>query len=223
MARPLLIDLFCGAGGASMGYYRAGFDVLGVDHEPQKRYPFDFIEGDVFQLWDSLPHERAAAYAASPPCQAYSVTRYIRGGADHPDHVAGTRDLLWRTGKPYAIENVPGAPLKNPIVLCGTMFPGLRVYRHRLFECRPAVWFPPAACCHWGRPMPSAINGAFHTLDNQDFITVAGNRYRASDGRRAMGIDWMTRAELSQAIPPAYTEFIGRHLMRAVREDEHRA
>jgi DNA (cytosine-5)-methyltransferase 1 len=116
-------------------------------------------------------------------------------------------------GKPYVIENVPGAPLENPLMLCGSMFPGLRVYRHRLFECDPAIYFPPAACNHSFK-MP-ASRGNYHSLTADNFITCVGHNFKASDGRRAMGIDWMTRTELAQAIPPAYTEWLGQQMQAA--------
>lgn len=207
--RPLLIDLFCGAGGAAMGYHRAGFDVLGVDHEPQPRYPFEFIQGDVFEVWGDLPHDAAAAYHASPPCQAYSATQQLQNN-EHPDLVADTRKLLQATGKPYAIENVPGSPLIDPVVLYGTMF-GLRVNRPRLFECSFTVPFmlapPPAPQAKMGRP----------PRWKGDFIQPVGNFSAVDYARDAMGIDWMTRDELAQAIPPAYTEYIGKYLMEHIK------
>ena len=219
MTRPLLVDLFCGAGGASMGYYRAGFNILGVDHKPQKNYPFEFIQGDVFEVWDDLPHDDIAAYAASPPCQAYSVTKSLHDN-EHPDLVAATRKLLLRTGKPYVIENVPGAPLINPLTLCGSMF-GLNVYKHRRFESVPILWWPPSQCQHNGTygniaKMRSTGRTTCPTLAEFDFIDVTGKGFRVADGRRAMGIDWMVTNELSQAIPPAFTEWIGRQLIQVV-------
>ena len=211
--RPILLDTFCKAGGCSVGYYRAGFDVVGVDIEPQPRYPYKFIQADALEFIAEHGHKYDAIHA-SPPCQVYSVTAPQSNG-NHPDLVEPVRDLLATTGKPYVIENVPGAPLENPLILCGTMF-GLKVIRHRLFECNPPIWFPPATCqCKDAytashRGYSSFENGATH-------ISVVGNNYAADDGREAMGIDWMIRAELSQAIPPAYTEYIGRFLIEAVR------
>jgi len=231
----ILLDLFCGAGGGSVGFHHAGFDVVGVDINMQKRYPYDFLQMDALDALrkliagDGLLFGSRCIYlsdiaviAASPPCQVYSVTASLSNG-NHPDLVAITRDALIGTGKPYVIENVPGSPLINPLMLCGTMF-GLRVIRHRLFECNPSIWFPPAICNHWGtasssgrgkKPtnVPGYVPG---TLINYDFITVAGSDYIVADGRIAMGIDWMTKKELSQAIPPAYTEFIGKHLIRVL-------
>ena len=208
--KPMLLDLFCGAGGAAMGYHRAGFEVVGVDIKPQKHYPFEFHQADALVY----PLEGFDAIHASPPCQHYSLaTRAHPGLRDkYPDLVAVIRGKLGGTNKPFVIENVPQAPLLNPLMLCGTMF-GLRVKRHRLFECRPPIYFPSASCsCGNAKTkvgyhvQPSFARGA-------RLLTVAGDNYCAEDGRIAMGIDWMTRKELSQAIPPAYTEFIGKQLL----------
>lgn len=207
-----LLDAFCGAGGCSVGYSRAGFDVVGVDINPQPNYPFEFRQGDALEFIAAHGHEFDVIHA-SPPCQAYSVLKHLTT-KDSPELVEEVRDLLFATGKPFVIENVPGAPLDNPLVLCGSMF-GLPLIRHRLFECRPALWFPPGPCqckhlyTHAGNGVSSFGNGA-------TAISVAGHNYRADDGRLAMGIDWMTRSELSQAIPPAYTEYIGRQLLKAL-------
>lgn len=207
-----LLDIFCGAGGAAMGYYQAGFDeIVGVDIKPQPHYPFEFVQADAIEFCTAYGAEFDVIHA-SPPCQAYSVTASL-SRRKHPMLIEETRDALQATGRPWVIENVPGAPLINPLVLCGTMF-GLRVIRHRLFECSPVLWFPPRMCLHVGRASGSRLRntGKTHTLGFKDgyaYITVAGNNYLASEGRAAMGIDWMTRNELSQAIPPAYTRWIG--------------
>ena len=204
-----------------MGYHRAGFDVTGVDIAPQPRYPFAFIQADALEYVREHGHEYDVIHA-SPPCQAYSATLPIRGN-EHPDLVAPVRALLMATGRPFIIENVPGAPLENPLTLCGTMF-GLRVIRHRLFEIHPEpIWFPPEPCCHNGKATsasnrtPGKTNG-FAT--GHSYITVVGNSYLIADGRAAMGIDWMTRRGLSQAIPPAYTEWIGRQILPLMGEGE---
>jgi len=209
--RPRLLDTFSGAGGAAMGYHRAGFDVVGVDNRPQKRYPFEFHQADALEFIAQHGHE-FDVIAASPPCQAYSVTRSLHSN-EHPDLVAATRDALRATGKPYVIENVPGAPLTNYVILCGTMF-GLQVIRHRWFECEPPILFAPASCNHTGRTGQS--KGQYHTLDKSDLITCVGHNFQARSGRIAMGIDWMTRDELAQAIPPAYTEWLGRRILAAL-------
>ena len=205
-----LLDTFCGAGGAAVGYHRAGFEVVGVDIAPQPHYPFEFHRAEALEYIREHGHEFDVIHA-SPPCQAYSVTKSLHDN-DHPDLVVQVRRTLEATHKPYVIENVPGAPLVDYVILCGTMF-GLRVIRHRLFECKPTIWFSPAACNHAGRMAPS--KGQYHSLDGYDFITCAGHNFKADAGRKAMGIDWMTRDELSQALPPAYTEWLGRRILEA--------
>jgi DNA (cytosine-5)-methyltransferase 1 len=211
--RPLLLDLFCGAGGAAMGYHRAGFDVIGVDINPQPHYPFEFMCADVLdglEGWGDL----ASAIHASPPCQAYSRLDRVNRKKNYPDLIAPTRELLKLTRLPWVIENVPEAPLNDPVTLCGSMFE-LDVRRHRAFEtswglsphhwpCRHQMWAP-----------------RFRSLDARakTLATVVGVHghlnYPGEFALRqaAMGIDWMTNAELTQAIPPAYTEYIGQQLM----------
>lgn len=203
-----------------MGYHRAGFDVVGVDIEPQPRYPFEFHQADAFEFVEQHGHEFDAIHA-SPPCQAYSRT-FAMSNKKHPDLIDKTRIRLLATGKPFVIENVIGAPLENPLLLCGSMF-GLGVIRHRLFECRPPIWFPPGPCqCKHGGATGarSRRSGKGRTvslvLDNLRFVTVCGNDYLADEGRAAMGIDWMPKKDLSQAIPPAYTEWIGKQLYRSL-------
>lgn len=201
-----------------MGYYRAGFDVVGVDIKPQPRYPFEFHQSDALEYCAEHWQEFDAIHA-SPPCQAYSVTKSLTN-KNHPELVPQTREILAGTGKPYVIENVPGAPLVNPLMLCGTMF-GLRVIRHRLFECNPAIWFPPSTCAHeglatGGRERRLGDTKTPRLSDGYKYVTVAGNNYIANEGRDAMGINWTNKKELSQAIPPAYTEFIGKQMLTVV-------
>jgi DNA (cytosine-5)-methyltransferase 1 len=213
-ARPRLLDLFCGAGGAAMGYVRAGFEVVGVDVAGQPRYPFDFIKGDA--LWflrtrgvTSPGHWGGSGFDAihaSPPCQAYTKARKLQGN-DHADLIEPVRELLEATGLPYVIENVKGAPLVDPVMLEGQMFDGLNVHRPRLFETNwhlevPALIPPPPRQTKMGRP---PIEG--------EAMQVVGHFSDVPAGRKAMGIDWMMQGELAQAIPPAYTEFIGRQLL----------
>ncbi len=216
-----LLDLFCGAGGCAVGYHQAGFtNITGVDIVSMPRYPFRFIQADALEYLARHGQEFDVIHA-SPPCQAYSVTAPLSSG-NHPALVGQIRLALYETGRPYIIENVPGAPLMNPLMLCGTMF-GLGVLRHRLFECNPEIWFPPASCAHDGRTTGNRCARAGITRtpsaekDGYRFITVAGNNYLADEGRRAMGIDWMTKKELSQAIPPAYTKWIGKCLIKALK------
>jgi DNA (cytosine-5)-methyltransferase 1 len=213
-----LLDLFCGAGGCAMGYYRVGFtEIVGIDIEPQKRYPFEFVQGDALEFVAKYGHEFDMIHA-SPPCQVYSVTAPL-SNAGHPDLVRPTREALQATGKPYIIENVIGAPLTNAIMLCGTMFQ-LRVIRHRLFECNPYLWMPPAQCKHTGKigNQSLVINGkrVINSFDHVDILCIAGHNFRASDARVAMDINWMSRDELSQAIPPAYTEWLGKEILKLI-------
>lgn len=215
-----LLDLFCGAGGAGMGYHRAGFEVVGVDINPQPNYPFAFVRADAIQY--ALAHGWAFdAIHASPPCQAHSQLRQLHKSADygdrHIDLIPQTRFVLNALGAPYVIENVPGAraALRNPITLCGATF-GLKVYRHRLFESN-VMLFAPEHAPHRDNT-PSAGRG----VSAKGFVSVIGSGgIQGIDGssaaykNMAMGIDWMTQKELAQSIPPAYTEYIGRQLMRA--------
>ena len=201
--RPLLLDLFCGAGGAAMGYHRAGFDVVGVDINPQPNYPFEFFQGDamawVLDTYD--PEYGFDAIHASPPCQAYSAASHL---PDHPDLYEEVRELIEETGLPYVIENVPGAPFRSGITLCGSMF-DLPVRRHRNFETSFLVLRQP--CDHSGE-RPYTITGH---AGAGDFAHHRGAS--AEDGPKLMDCDWMTWTEACQAIPPAYTEYIGTQLL----------
>lgn len=211
MNRPVAFDFFCCAGGAGVGLYRAGFEVIGVDITERKNYPFAYIRGNLFKL-DRRLIEWGDFYWASPPCQHHSDLAKRNGNAhEWPDHIPATRALLQSLGKPWVIENVEGAPLINPVTLCGTMFPGLRVLRHRLFETN----FPLAAPDHLSHPICHTFDkrkGQFGKTDEmRDFVQVTGGgncTLRAASD--AMGIDWMTKTELNEAIPPAYSEHIGR-------------
>ena len=216
-----LLDLFCCAGGAGMGYHLAGFEVTGVDRRPQPRYPFTFIQGDALEYLAAHGHEYDALHA-SPPCQAY--TRMNQGllesqgrKKDHPDLIAATRARILAFGKPYVIENVEGAPLLNPHRLCGSSF-GLLVQRHRLFETSFFCLTP--ECRH---ELYIADKPPLHRLQGVSRVVGCyGNGRGKGDDMalwsKAMGITWMTRKELAQAIPPAYTEFLGRCLISEVRQ-----
>lgn len=227
---PLLLDLFCGAGGAAEGYHRAGFEVVGVDNVFQPRYPFHFIEADALEYlaelvsistWDQPPSWGYDAIHASPPCQRHSMMTRVAGKpAEHPDLVGPTRDLLRTTGLPYVIENVVGAPLEEPVKLCGSMF-GLgaacrdgqwrQLRRHRLFEAN----FPLMAyqCAHEGEPVGVYGNGGGQQKTVWNGGANRGYMATKAEAEDALGIDWMLKTELSQSIPPAYTQFIGEQML----------
>jgi DNA (cytosine-5)-methyltransferase 1 len=208
-----LLDLYCCAGGCSMGYHRVGFDVTGIDLKPQPHYPFRFIQADAIDYCREYGHEYDAIHA-SPPCQAYSVTHAMHHRRPHPDLVAKTRDVLVSIGKPYIIENVVGAPLHSPLTLCGLMF-GLKVLRHRLFETS-FFMLSPYHPTHPDNITTNACRGYSSFSKGATHITMAGENFRRVDAITALNGDcsWMTRKELAQAIPPAYTEFIGRELIK---------
>lgn len=212
-----VLDLFCKAGGASMGLHRAGFDVTGVDIEPQPRYPFRFIQDDAM-AW--LCGERAPLASfdliwASPPCQKYSAMSVVTGRkGQYPDLVGAVRDTLTSSGVPYIIENVEGAPLQNAILLCGTMF-GLLVMRHRLFETNPPIYFPPGPCAHMRR----VVKHGRRPNRNGHYAAATGHFTDVAFVREAMDIDWMIRDELAQAIPPAYSEWLARQITALVERN----
>ncbi len=217
--KPRLLDLFCGAGGVACGYVRAGFEVVGVDNRPMPRYlksgASEFIQADALEYLVAHGHEFDAIHA-SPPCQAYSKTRTIHQGKPnakvHPDLVGPTRDLLIASGNPYVIENVEGSPLIDPMMLCGTYF-GLRVKRHRLFESSTYLMAPAVECSH---PPRGSFVQTGRPLKEGDWVICAGHISGIKIAGKAMGIDWMNRDELVQAIPPVFTEFIGRQLMNCL-------
>ena len=204
-----LLDLFCGAGGASVGYHRAGFDVWGVDINPQKNYPFVFVQDDALDFLRKFGSEFDVIHA-SPPCQRHSAMSNCRPGlADtYPDLIDPVRELLIELGKPYIIENVPGSPLRDPITLCGHMF-GLELYRHRLFETS----FELAAPEHPKHVVPASRAG--HWTPGT-IMSVSGHIAPIAQARKAMGIDWMNREELAESIPPVFTDYIGSRLLSMV-------
>lgn len=210
-----LLDLFCGAGGASVGYARAGFEVVGVDIAPQPNYPFEFYRADALEF----PLGGFDVIHASPPCQAYSVaTKAWNGRDDHPELIAPVRRRLVESGAAYVIENVQGAPLEDALLLCGSSF-GLDVRRHRLFEsnvplvgptCNHRLHTPRFPALRSGRTTLASVVGVFGTGGGDAKDIVAW--------KRAMRIDWMvTKHELAESIPPAYTEFLGRQLWLGLR------
>jgi len=212
--KPRLLDLFCCAGGVAAGYDRAGFEVVGVDIDPQPNFPFEFIQADALALPMKFLKSFDAIHA-SPPCQSYSDLAKRNGNAhEWPRLVEPVREMLIRSGKPYVIENVEGAPLLNPVVLCGTMFKGLRVLRHRLFESNFTITVPPHGkhpICHTFDKRKAQYG---KTNDMVDFVSVnGGGNCTVAAAKDAMGIDWMTKDEMNEAIPPVYMEFIGKQLI----------
>jgi DNA (cytosine-5)-methyltransferase 1 len=222
--RPLLIDAYCCGGAASMGYHRAGFDVIGVDIAPQPDYPFEFHQGDAIEFIKEHGH-RADVIAGSPPCQHKSRLRHYNDTAErraayhgkYPNLIPQTREAMVATGKPYVIENVPQADLINPIVLCGHMF-GLTLYRHRAFESNMRLTAPPEPKPY--HPYRCTRNGYLPTPD-RPYMSIHGGKHSRAWQRKAaevMGAPWLTTiVAVCEAIPPAYTEHIGRQLMEALR------
>jgi DNA (cytosine-5)-methyltransferase 1 len=204
-----LLDLFCGAGGASMGYAMAGFEVTGIDIKHGKRYPFEYIKGDVREYLNPEYLSQFDVITASPPCQTFSATKHLRNaqgkGTTKINMIPEVREALIASGKPYVIENVPGAPLINAVQLCGSGF-GLKVRRHRLFESN--LKLTGNECNHRNQGKPVGIYGSM-----RDEIPNGGHTAKTMDeAKQAMGIDWMIWSELVEAIPPAYTQFIGEQI-----------
>ena len=225
MTRPRLLDLYCCAGGAAVGYHRAGFDVVGVDIAFQRNYPYEFHQGDALDYVAEHGHEFDAIHA-SPPCQAFSKTRTLHNN-EHPDLVVPTREALQATGKPYIIENVVGAPLLDPLMLCGTEFGmtaldvdgvPLKVLRHRLFESNIPLTRR-GECDHDPSILTASIYGAGGgwTPEHRDSPTRRGGYVPHTDVcRELLGVDWTTKHELSQVVPPAFTEHLGRQLIQHI-------
>jgi DNA (cytosine-5)-methyltransferase 1 len=225
--------LFCGAGGAAMGYHRVGFEVVGVDIAPQPNYPFEFRQGNALDAfnWIAGGHhmswiDQFDAIHASPPCQAF--TAYQRTGkvGEYPDLIAPARELLRDSGLPFVIENVVGAPLEDPVLICGSMFdPPMDIQRHRLFEANWPLRSPQWPCRHklqgpdrfpGGR---SVARTGVSTGLVRGTIEIGSWDIPLARQQEAMGMDWTTLEELSEAIPPAYTEFIGTQLLAHVRAE----
>lgn len=216
-SKPRLLDLFCCAGGAAKGYYRAGFEILGVDIAWQARYPYAFQQGDAISVARTvLAGGRFDAIHASPPCQAHSDLQK-QSKRHYEDFIPATRQLCQQSGLPYIIENVEGAPLHAPVMLCGTMFPGLRVLRHRLFESNIALTVPTHTDIHPLVFTHDKRKAHYGRLDqNESFVQVTGGgNCTIANARAAMGIDWMNKQELNEALPPVYTEYLGRQLLAA--------
>jgi len=205
----LVLDLCCGAGGSAMGIMQAwpGCTIVGVDIKPQPHFPFEFIQDDWKNFLQRFGRDFNFIWAG-PVCKRYTRMTNCRPGRSsfHPDDISIMRTMLQKIYRPWVIENVPGAPLQNPIILCGQMF-NLPIYRHRLFECsfladqpkHPQHKTPASRAGHWE---PGTI------------LSIAGNFSPVSLAREAMGIPWMTRNELSQAIPPIYSKYILKYSTR---------
>jgi DNA (cytosine-5)-methyltransferase 1 len=217
MSRPKLLDLFCGAGGAAMGYHLAGFDVYGVDIKHQPNYPFWFRQADALEF----PLDGFDVIHASPPCQGYSdMAKPTK--REYPLLIEPIRERLQAAGVPYVIENVEGAPLIDPVLLCGVER-GLRLgeyvlRRHRLFESNVPLRSNGCAC-HKGDGITMAVYGGGNTTKARTSATSGGRPYKGTaDERRAiMGMPWATMAEVNEAIPPAYAEFVGRQVIKQTK------
>ncbi len=216
MSKLLLLDLFSGAGGCARGYQLAGFYVVGVDLHPQPHYGGDaFYQDDALHVldvllsggtWHGYRLPDIAGIHASPPCQRYSICQnFLQQPQAYPDLLPVIRQRLMASGKPWVIENVPGAPMLSGVILCGSMF-GLGVKRHRYFEASFPL-FAPGPCRHAG----TVKGGAYISVFGK-----GGRGFTKERGGQAMGIDWMTVDEMRQAIPPAYTEWVGRQLMEVL-------
>ena len=227
MTRPKLLDLFCCEGGAGTGYDQAGFDVTGVDLEPRfaKRYPFAFINADAIEFVKEHGHEYDVIHA-SPPCQPYSITRHGHS-VEHPRLIEPVRDALIASGRPYVIENVVGAPLIDPLLLCWSMFPQpgavtdddgtpLRMERHRLFESSVPI-VSTQSCYHpKGVQVAGSYGGARRDKWEAKNVRKGGYVPSARVQQDLLGIHWMTQYGMHQSIPPVYTEFIGRQLIEGI-------
>jgi DNA (cytosine-5)-methyltransferase 1 len=213
MTRPRLLDLFCGAGGCSVGYHRAGFDVVGVDIEPHPDYPFELIIADATEvLRDQVFLSSSDVIHARPPCQRYSAAASANPGSweNHPDLVPPVRAALKASGKPYIIENVPGAPMDHPVLICGWAMGYPHLPRHRLFESNLLIMSPGCAC-----PFGDSVSVFGHSGEDRRKIHGGARTHMPiAEVRKLMGCEWMTkRDDISEAIPPGYTEYIGAQLI----------
>lgn len=228
MGKPLLLDLFCCEGGASAGYVRAGFDVLGIDITPQPRYPYRFLQADALGLlsWliDSHAIRQFAAIHASPPCQRYSTLKSMTTH-QYADLLAPTRELLMTSGLPWILENVATAPMHQGIEICGTAL-GLNVRRHRRFDSSHLL-YGPGMCRH----NPDNVNvyghGAWNYRPRSDDPRIKHWTRKTQQcplpvaaAKEAFEASWMTQHGLAECIPPAYTEFLGRQLLTVIPPNE---
>jgi DNA (cytosine-5)-methyltransferase 1 len=204
-----LLDLFCGVGGASAGYTAAGFDVTGIDLKHGKRYPYIYIKGNVSDYLNNQYLQQFDVIHASPPCQTHSITQHLRNAqgksTNKIDMIPEVREALIASGVPYIIENVPGSPLIDPVQLCGSSF-NLKVRRHRLFESN--IKLKGSICNHKAQGKPVGVYGSLN-----DEIPGGGHTAKTlQQARLAMGIEWALWGELVEAIPPIYTEYLGKQI-----------
>jgi DNA (cytosine-5)-methyltransferase 1 len=205
-----LLDLYCGVGGASVGYARAGFEVTGIDLKHGKRYPYTYIRADVLEIIKDIDYLRQFdVIHASPPCQTHSITQHLRNAQGKStskiDLIPQTRQALIESGVNYIIENVPGSPLIDPVQLCGSSF-GLKVRRHRLFESNMPI--KGSVCNHKLQGRPIGVYGSLN-----DEIPKGGKTATTIDeARKAMDMDWAIWTELVEAIPPAFTQYLGEQI-----------
>ena len=205
-----LLDLYCGVGGASVGYARAGFEVIGIDLKHGKRYPYTYIRADVLEVIKDIDYLRQFdVIHASPPCQTHSITQHLRNAQGKStskiDLIPQTRQALIESGVNYIIENVPGSPLIDPVQLCGSSF-GLKVRRHRLFESNMPI--KGSVCNHKLQGRPIGVYGSLN-----DEIPKGGKTATTIDeARKAMDMDWAIWTELVEAIPPAFTQYLGEQI-----------
>lgn len=221
MTRPLIVDAFCCRGGAGAGYHRAGFDVLGIDIEPQPLYPFEFVQGDVLEVLERVVEERRpVAVHASPPCQAFTVYGNNAGHVrdDHPNLIPQTRALLERIGLPFVIENVPARKgtvdhLRDPVQVCGTGLEWCRVRRHRWFEVN---WPLEGAPCDHGRYFLRFFPGSSNRPNGRTVLNVGEYRVPLRLQRKILKMPWSDLYGISQGVPPAMAEHVGRQLLAHV-------
>jgi DNA (cytosine-5)-methyltransferase 1 len=228
----MVLDLFCGGGGASWGYHQAGFEVVGVDKRPQPHYPFEFVQDDAMDVLRVFSRRHVSAYLGrkvdlihlSPPCKAHTRAKHLREAqgrqSSEPNLLTPSLRLLEDVRMPWVVENVPGAPMPKELVLCGSMF-GLKVRRHRWFCAHMDLFlYPPGVCDHEGQGKPvgvyHAMNDTVQGKDNKrgGYVIGGSTAKTLEEGQEAMGIPWLPWASLTQAIPPAYTKYIGGILAR---------
>lgn len=214
--KPRLLDLFCGAGGCSVGYARAGFEVIGVDIEPHKDYPYELIVGDAMQVAADVAYLNTFDVVhGSPPCPRYSASRHATGrGDDHPDFVPPFRALMNAWGGTWVMENVEGAPMPAAVTICGWAMGLKHIRRHRLFESNLLLMSPGCACPHGDTVSVFGHSGEDRRNSTRALYGSMRKHVPIAEVRELMGVPWMTqREDISDSIPPAYTEYVGAQLI----------